>query len=89
MYDFIIVGGGIVGLSTSMALGERYPKARILVLEKENQSAIEWFKITDMIVNPDKFQVMILSWDKKENRFEWNINDSITSSEKCITLSVV
>jgi L-2-hydroxyglutarate oxidase len=39
MYDFIIVGGGIVGLSTSMALGERYPKARILVLEKENQVA--------------------------------------------------
>ncbi|MEM6753758.1 MAG: L-2-hydroxyglutarate oxidase [Cyanobacteria bacterium P01_C01_bin.38] len=39
MYDFIIVGGGIVGLSTSMALGERYPKAKILVLEKENQVA--------------------------------------------------
>lgn len=39
MYDFAIVGGGIVGLSTSMALGERYPKARILVLEKENQVA--------------------------------------------------
>ncbi len=39
MYDFVIVGGGIVGLSTSMALGERYPKAKILVLEKENQVA--------------------------------------------------
>ncbi|MGB3754794.1 MAG: L-2-hydroxyglutarate oxidase [Rivularia sp. (in: cyanobacteria)] len=39
MYDFVIVGGGIVGLSTSMALGKRYPKARILVLEKENQVA--------------------------------------------------
>ncbi len=39
MYDFAIIGGGIVGLSTSMALGERYPKAKILVLEKENQVA--------------------------------------------------
>ncbi len=39
MYDFVIVGGGIVGLSTSMALGKRYPKARILVLEKEKQVA--------------------------------------------------
>ncbi|MEO1427835.1 MAG: L-2-hydroxyglutarate oxidase [Cyanobacteria bacterium J06632_19] len=39
MYDFAIIGGGIVGLSTGMALGERYPKARILVLEKENQVA--------------------------------------------------
>lgn len=39
MYDFAIIGGGIVGLSTAMALGDRYPDARILVLEKENQWA--------------------------------------------------
>ena len=36
MYDFAIVGGGIVGLSTGMALGQRYPNARIVVLEKES-----------------------------------------------------
>jgi L-2-hydroxyglutarate oxidase len=35
MYDFAIIGGGIVGLSTGMALGTRYPSARILLLEKE------------------------------------------------------
>ncbi len=39
MYDFTIIGGGIVGLSTAMALGERYRNARILVLEKESQWA--------------------------------------------------
>jgi L-2-hydroxyglutarate oxidase len=39
MYDFAIIGGGIVGLSTAMALGERYPNAQILVLEKESQWA--------------------------------------------------
>ena len=39
MYDFAIIGGGIVGLSSAMALGKRYPDARILVLEKENQWA--------------------------------------------------
>ena len=39
MYDFAIIGGGIVGLSTGMALGKRYPQARILVLEKESQWA--------------------------------------------------
>jgi len=39
MYDFAIIGGGIVGLSTAMALGKRYPKARILVLEKESKWA--------------------------------------------------
>jgi (S)-2-hydroxyglutarate dehydrogenase len=39
MYDFAIIGGGIVGLSTAMALGERDPNARILVLEKEDDWA--------------------------------------------------
>lgn len=35
MYDYAIIGGGIVGLATGMALGEKYPDARILILEKE------------------------------------------------------
>ena len=39
MYNFTIIGGGIVGLSTAMALGKRYPHARILVLEKESNWA--------------------------------------------------
>lgn len=39
MYDFAIIGGGIVGLSTGMALGKRYPNARILILEKESNWA--------------------------------------------------
>jgi (S)-2-hydroxyglutarate dehydrogenase len=39
MYDFAIIGGGIVGLSSAMALGKCYPDARILVLEKESQWA--------------------------------------------------
>jgi len=38
MYDFGIIGG-IVGLSTGMALGRRYPNARIVVLEKESNWA--------------------------------------------------
>ena len=39
MYDFAIVGGGIVGLSTGMALYKRYPNAKIVILDKENQVA--------------------------------------------------
>ena len=35
MYNFAIVGGGIVGLSTGMALGQKYPNASIIILEKE------------------------------------------------------
>jgi L-2-hydroxyglutarate oxidase len=34
-HDFAVIGGGIVGLSTAMALGQRFPSARILLLEKE------------------------------------------------------
>jgi L-2-hydroxyglutarate oxidase len=39
MYDFAIVGGGIVGLSVGMALTERCPDARIIVIEKEDHWA--------------------------------------------------
>ncbi|MBW4518493.1 MAG: L-2-hydroxyglutarate oxidase [Scytolyngbya sp. HA4215-MV1] len=39
MYDFLVIGGGIVGLSSAMALGQRFPDARIAVLEKEAQWA--------------------------------------------------
>lgn len=35
MYDFVIIGGGIVGLSTAMTLGQTYPQSKIAVLEKE------------------------------------------------------
>ena len=39
MYDFAVIGGGIVGLSTAMTLGQQYPHAKILVLEKESRWA--------------------------------------------------
>ncbi|MDQ4106048.1 MAG: FAD-dependent oxidoreductase, partial [Actinomycetota bacterium] len=35
MFDFAIIGGGIVGLSTARALLRRYPNARLVLLEKE------------------------------------------------------
>lgn len=35
MYDFIVIGGGIVGLSTAMRLTEIHPAARLLLLDKE------------------------------------------------------
>jgi L-2-hydroxyglutarate oxidase LhgO len=35
--DWLIVGAGIVGLTTALELGRRHPAARILVLEKEDR----------------------------------------------------
>lgn len=39
MYDFIIVGGGILAMSTAMQLIKAYPDQKILVVEKEDSPA--------------------------------------------------
>lgn len=39
IYDFAIIGGGIVGLATAIALQEKYADKTILLVEKESQCA--------------------------------------------------
>ncbi|HWO77853.1 MAG TPA: L-2-hydroxyglutarate oxidase [Bacillus sp. (in: firmicutes)] len=39
MYDFTIIGGGIVGLSVGLAMTEQFPGKKILILEKEKELA--------------------------------------------------
>ena len=41
MYDFVIIGGGIIGMSTAMQLIDVYPDARIALLEKESGPACQ------------------------------------------------
>ena len=36
-YDYTIIGGGIVGLSTSVAILERFPTASVLLVLEEKQ----------------------------------------------------
>ncbi len=38
-FDYVIVGGGIVGVSTALQLQQKYPSKRLLVIEKEAQLA--------------------------------------------------
>ena len=35
-YDVVIVGGGIVGLSVALEATRRFPRLRLLLLEKED-----------------------------------------------------
>jgi L-2-hydroxyglutarate oxidase LhgO len=39
VYDLTIIGGGIVGLATAHALGERFPHLRLAIVEKESRLA--------------------------------------------------
>jgi len=39
MYDYIIIGGGIIGFSTAWQLQLRKPRKKILLLEKESDIA--------------------------------------------------
>ena len=38
-YDVAVLGGGIVGLATALALTERFPRCGIVIVEKEPQLA--------------------------------------------------
>ncbi len=38
-FDLTVIGGGIIGLATAMEIAEKYPRIKLLLLEKENQLA--------------------------------------------------
>ena len=39
VYDFAVIGGGIVGLSTAMQLLQKFPQKKLILIEKENSLA--------------------------------------------------
>src|SRR5262245_36430356 len=39
-FDLTIIGGGIIGLATALALVQKHPTLKLIVLEKEEQLAI-------------------------------------------------
>ncbi|MBU0970111.1 MAG: L-2-hydroxyglutarate oxidase [Proteobacteria bacterium] len=38
-FDIALIGGGIVGVSTALAVKNRFPKAKVILIEKENRFA--------------------------------------------------
>ena len=59
----------------------------ISTLEKESQVAIDWFVSNKMIVNPDKFQAIVVKRNNKmKDSYSLNINQEVINSENCVKL---
>ena len=44
----------------AITAAERTIENLISTLEAESQATIEWFKLSEMIANPEKFQVIVV-----------------------------
>ena len=64
----------------------------IKILESESEIVIDWFKINKMVVNPDKFQAIILDKRKKDHTDEHITVDNqqikVVSSVKLLGLQL-
>ena len=59
----------------------------ISTLEEDSQAAIDWFKINKMIVNPDKFQAIVVEKHcRMKDSYALNINNQNINSENCVKL---
>ena len=57
----------------------------VKTLEKESEKATEWFRINSMIVNPGKFQAIIIDRKgQKNNPTEFKIDNKIINSEESV-----
>ena len=59
----------------------------IETLKNESESVVNWFRNNNMIVNPDKFQLMLLQkYTKKVIQEKLQINNNEIESENLVTL---
>ena len=59
----------------------------ISTLEKKSQAAIDWFVSNEMIVNPDKFQAIVVKRNNKmKDSYSLNINQEVINSENSVKL---
>ena len=66
---------------------ERTFENLISTLEREIQAGIEWFKLNEMIVSPEKFQAIVAKKNAEMKDFyPLNINDLTNNSENSVKL---
>ena len=59
----------------------------ISTLEQDSPAAIDWYKINEMIVNPDKFQAIFVKKNcRMKDSYVLNINNQNINSVNCIKL---
>ena len=58
----------------------------IHTLEKESERAVKWLKQNKMIVNPDKFQAMLLEKRNENNQSRYKINNQTIKTTNCVKL---
>ena len=70
----------------TISVAENAIEKLISTLEQDSQAAIDWFKINEMIVNPDKFHAIVVkkncrmkdSYALNINKTAWNRNRQYT-----------
>ena len=66
----------------TITAAERTIENLLSTLETESQAAIEWFKLNKMVVNPEKFQAIVVKKNAKmKDSYTLNINDLTINSE--------
>ena len=70
--------------NSTISAAENNVEKLISTLEKDVQAAIDWFKINEMIVNPDKSQPIVVKKNCRMNdSYAVNINNQTINSKKC------
>ena len=71
----------------TITAAERTIENLLSTLETESQATIEWFKLNEMIVNPEKFPaILVKKIVKMKDFYPLNINDLTINSENSVKL---
>ena len=71
----------------TISAAENTVEKPISALEQDSQAAIDWFKINEIILNPDKFQVIVVKKNsRKKDSYALNINNQTINSGNSVKL---